>query len=86
MDIEILLDTKEVTPDKLPLVSKVFQDWYREGSEIRYNKTSFNNLIVLEGEHRYLVDLGDADAITAFRNLHARIHRLGVKVFIHFLH
>lgn len=86
MDIELWLDTKEVPPEKMAQAEKGFNDWYREGAEVRYNKTSFNSLTVLEGDHRFLIDLGDADAITAFRNLHARIHRLGVKVFIHFLH
>lgn len=85
MDIEIWLDCQEVAPDKIAQVTRVFNEWYREGAEVRYNKMSFNSLTVLAGEHRYLVDLGDADAITAFRNLHARIHRLGVKVFIHFI-
>ena len=84
MDVEIWLDCTEVTPENLPLVDQRFAEWYREGAEIRHNKVSFNSLTELDQPRRYLVDIGYADLISSFRNLHARLRRLGVKVFIHF--
>ncbi len=83
MDVEILLDCAEVTRENQPLVEQRFQEWYAEGAEIRHNKVSFNSLTRL-GPNRYLVDIGYADLITSFKLLHARLRRLGVKVFIHF--
>ena len=85
MDVEILLDIKDADPANYKLIDDRFKQWYSEGAEVRHNKMCFGNLTRLEGEHRYLVDLGYADLITSFKNLHARLHRLGVKVFIHFL-
>ena len=83
MDVEILLDTSEARAEDLERIEQRFLQWYREGAEIRHNKKSFGSLTPL-GPNRYLVDLGYVDVITAFRDLHARLHRLGVKVFIHF--
>lgn len=86
MDVEILLDTKEASPEQLDQIRHRFQEWYREGAEVRHNKMSFGSCTALDNTRlRYLVDIGYADLIQAFRNLHARLHRLGVKVFIHFL-
>lgn len=84
MDIEILLDCSEVPPDQMDEVNKNFHKWYREGAEIRHNTMSFNSLTALDEPNRYLIDIGYADLITSFRNLHARLRRLGVKVFVHF--
>jgi hypothetical protein len=84
MDIEILLDCSEVPPEQLDEVTTNFYKWYQLGAEIRHNKMSFNSLRTLEVPHRYLVDIGYADLITSFRDLHARLRRLGVKVFVHF--
>jgi len=86
MDMEILLDMEEVPDENRAMVEKRFKEWYAEGSEIRHNKMSYKSLAVLEESKRYLVDIGYADLITSFRDLHARLHRLGVKVFIHFTH
>lgn len=86
MDVEIWLDCAEVPPENTTLVDTKFMEWYREGSEVRHNKISFSSLTPLDTPNRYIVDMGYADVITSFRNLHARIHRLGVKVFIHFTH
>lgn len=86
MDLEIWLDCAEVSPENAAIVDKKFQEWYAEGSEVRHNKISFGSLTALDQPHRFLVDLGYAEPIAAFRNLHARLHRLGVKVFIHFIH
>ena len=85
MDVEILLDTKEAAVENLEQIDKRFKEWYAEGAEIRPNKKSFGSLIKMEGERRYLVDLGYADVLHAFRDLHSRLHRLGCKVFIHFI-
>jgi len=84
MDVEIWLDCSDVAPENSALVERRFQEWYREGAEIRHNKVSFNSLTKLPQPHRYQVDIGYADLITSFRLLHARLRRLGVKVFIHF--
>ncbi|MCK5227555.1 MAG: hypothetical protein KAJ60_02895 [Desulfobulbaceae bacterium] len=85
MDLEIWLDTEEADPANYDLIQKRFMEWYTEGAEVRHNKMSFGKLERLERENRYVVDLGYSDLLTSFRNLHARLHRLGVKVFIHFL-
>lgn len=86
MDVEIWLDVGEASPENQEQIKKRFMEWYSEGSEVRHNKKSFNSLNIVDAaNHRYAVDLGYADLITAFKNLHARLHRLGVKVFIHFL-
>lgn len=85
MDVEILLDCSEVLPDSKDSVNKQFHKWYNLGAEVRHNKLSFSSLTILE-ENRFLVDIGYADLITSFRNLHASLRYLGVKVFIHFNH
>lgn len=85
MDVEILLDTTEAAAENLAQIDRRFQEWYAEGAEVRPNKNSFGNLTKLEGERRFLVDLGYVDVLKAFRDLHARLHRLGCKVFIHFI-
>lgn len=85
MDVEIWLDTSEADPKNYETIQKRFKEWYEEGAEVRHGKMSFGALTVLDKPDRYLVDLGYSDLIVAFKNLHARLHRLGVKVFIHFL-
>lgn len=84
MDIEIFLDCAEVAPEDQALVMQKFSDWYTEGAEVRCNKFPFSSMRPLPATNRYLVDLGYADVITSLRNLHARIHRHGAKVFFHF--
>jgi len=83
MDVEILLDTSEARPEDQERIEQRFLQWYQEGAEVRHNKKSFGSLTQIKPNH-YLVDLGYVDVIEAFRDLHARLHRLGVKVFIHF--
>lgn len=85
MDVEILLDTTEAAVENLEQIDRRFQEWYAEGAEIRPNKKSFGKLTRLEGERRYLMDLGYVDVLQAFRDLHSRLHRLGCKVFLHFI-
>ncbi len=84
MDIEIFLDCAEADPQNQALALQKFKEWYAEGAEIRCNKLPFGSLTALPETNRYLVDLGYADVIASLRNLHARINRLGVKVFFHF--
>jgi len=83
MDVEILLDCSEVTDADRPEVDRRFQRWYEMGAEVRHNKLSFSSISKI-GDNRYLVDIGYADLISSFRNLHAMLRYLGVKVFIHF--
>jgi len=86
MDVEILLDVDEALQENLEQIDRRFQEWYAEGAEIRPNKKSFGKLTRLDAEkHRYLVDVGYVDVLQAFRDLHSRLNRLGVKVFIHFI-
>lgn len=84
MDVEIFLDFAETGPENQALAMQKFKEWYAEGAEIRCNKMPFGPMSALPEANRYLVDLGHADVIASLRNLHARIHRLGVKVFFHF--
>ena len=84
MDIEIFLDCTEVDPQNQALALQKFQEWYEEGAEVKCNKLPFRSLTPLALPNRYLLDLGYADVITSLRTLHARIRRLGVKVFFHF--
>ncbi len=86
MEIIILLDLAETDAADHPTIAKRFQDWYAEGAEVRYDKYCFGALTPLEPPVRYRVDLGQVDAMTSIRDLHARLHRFGVKVFVHFLH
>jgi len=85
VDVEILLDVSEAPEKNLEQINKRFCEWYSDGAEVRPNKKSFGQLIRLQGENRYLIDLGYADVLQAFRDLHSRLHRLGCKVFIHFI-
>lgn len=84
MDIEIFLDCTEVDPQNQALALQKFHDWYAEGAEIKCNKLPFRSLTPMTAPNHYLLDLGYADVITSLRALHARINRLGVKVFFHF--
>ena len=84
MDIEIFLDCTEVEPQNQALALQKFQDWYTEGAEVKCNKLPFRSLTTMATPQHYLLDLGYADVITSLRALHARINRLGVKVFFHF--
>ncbi len=86
MDIELFLDCSEASPANLPKITKSLKRWYDDGAEIRPNKVSFVSMVTLEQPNHYLVDLGYADPITSFRNLHARLRMLGVKVFCHFMY
>lgn len=84
MEIELYIDLSQTKPEDYPLVEKRFRDWYAEGAEIRYNKSYFGQLTVIEAPTRYQVDLGRVDPITAIRELHALLYRYGAKVYIHF--
>ena len=86
MEIEILLNFDEVDAKDYPAIEKRFQEWYAEGAEVRYDKYCFGTLSPVEPPTRYLVELGQVDAMTAIKDLHARLHRFGVKVFVHFCH
>ena len=85
MEIEIYLDLSQTKPENYPMVEKRLRDWHAEGAEIRYNKTCFGPLTVIEAPSRYQVDLGRVDPITAIRELHASLYRYGAKVYIHFM-
>ena len=86
MEIEIRMDCSEADEKDFPQIEKRFQEWYAEGSEIRYDKPCFGNLTPLEQPHNFQVDLGQVDCIQAIRDLHARLYRFGAKIFVHFLH
>ena len=86
MEIEILLDVDEADPKDLPEIEKRFNDWYNAGSEARYDKPCFDYLAVLDKPYRYQVNLGQADFTRAIQQLHGKLYRYGVKVFIHFMH
>lgn len=86
MEIEILLDLDETDASDHPAIAKRFQEWYAEGAEVRYDKNCFGALSPIKPPNRYRVELGQVDALSAIRDLHARLHRFGVKVFVHFLH
>jgi len=86
MEVEILLDVEEADPQNLPEIEKRFNDWYKQGTEPRYGKSCFEYLTVLDKPYRYQVDFGQADAMRAIQELHGRLYRFGVKVFVHFLH
>jgi len=86
MDVEIFLDCEEVPPENLPKIEPRFKRWFEEGAEVRPNKLSFSSLTCLNRPNHFLIDLGYADPITSFRNLHARLRNLGVKVFCHFIY
>jgi hypothetical protein len=86
MDIEILLEMEGADDKGRETIRRRFREWYEEGAEVRYDKPCFNNLTVIEEPNRFRVDLGQADALTAIRDLHARLHRWGAKVYVHFLY
>lgn len=86
MEAEILLDVEEVKDDDLVEVERRFQQWYAEGSEARYGRPRFEYLQELDKPHRYLVNFGQADPTRALQQLHGKLFRYGVKVFVHFLH
>lgn len=85
MELEILLESSGHDPEEQKMIEKRLRDWHGEGAEIRYNKECFGQLAVIEYPGRYRVDIGRVDPINAIRDLHARLYRFGVKVFIHFL-
>lgn len=85
MEIEIYLDVKEAKPEDLPLIRKRVLEWYAEGSEIRYDKNCFGQMLELEKPFSYRVNLGNVDPIGAIRDLHARVYRFGAKAYIYFV-
>lgn len=86
MEAEILLDVDEVKAEDLPQVEQRFRQWYQEGSEARYGRHNFEHLQVLDKPYRFQVDFGQADPTRALQQLHGKLYRYGVKVFVHFLH
>jgi predicted nucleotidyltransferase len=86
VEAEIWLDVTETDPKDLPEVEKRFLEWYATGAEPRYNKQCFSFLTVLDKPFRYQVDFGQADLIEAIQKLHGKLYRLGVRVFVHFMH
>lgn len=86
MNAEILLDVEDVKPEDLPEVEKRFRQWYDEGSETRYGRARYEHLTVLDKPYRFQVDFGDSDPTRALQQLHSKLFRYGVKVFVHFLH
>jgi len=86
MEIEVLFDLEETDTKDHPAIAKRFKEWYDEGAEVRYDKHCFGTLTPVAPPIRYRVELGQVDALTAIRDLHARLHRFGVKLFIHFLY
>ncbi len=86
MEAEIWLDVEEADPQSLAEIEKRFHDWYKSGAEARYNKPCFGFMAVLDKPFRYQVDFGQADMTKAIQELHGKLYRYGVKVFLHFLH
>lgn len=86
MEAEIWLDVAEADPNDLPEIEKRFKDWYTVGAEARYNKPCFSFLAVLDKPYRYQVDFGQADLVRAIQELHSKLYRFGVKIFVHFMH
>ena len=85
MEIEIWLDLAQASPENYSRIDQHLRTWHAEGAEIRYDKACFGSMTKLKEPHHYRVDLGNADPLTAIRELHARLYRLGVKVFVHFV-
>ncbi|OGQ97581.1 MAG: hypothetical protein A2521_10385 [Deltaproteobacteria bacterium RIFOXYD12_FULL_57_12] len=86
MEIEIQLETgNENSPEQDLVIDRRLREWHADGAEIRYDKVCLGGLTVLEEARRYRVDLRNFDPLTAIRELHARLYRFGVKVFVHFL-
>jgi len=86
MEIEIWLDVEEADPKDIPEIEKRFNEWYKAGSEARYGHPHYEYLAVLDKPFRYQVDLGLADFTRAIQQLHGKLYRFGVKVFVHFMH
>jgi hypothetical protein len=86
MEAEIWLDVEGADPGDLAEIERRFQEWYRSGAEARYSKPCFAFLTVLPKPFRYQVDFGQADFSRAIQELHGRLYRFGVKIFVHFLH
>ncbi|HIJ79732.1 MAG: hypothetical protein OEY01_13435 [Desulfobulbaceae bacterium] len=86
MEAEIWLDVDEADPKDLAEIEKRFQAWYDAGAEARYDKPCFDYMAKLDKPYRYQVNFGQADLTRAIRELHARLYRYGVKVFVHFMH
>lgn len=86
MDAEIMLDVDEVKPEDLPEVEKRFRQWYAEGSEARSGHHRLHYLRVMDKPFRYQVDFGQADPTRLLQQLHSKLFRYGVKVFVHFMH
>ena len=86
MELEIRMDLSEVDEKDIPEIEKRFLAWYEEGAEVRYDKPCFGSYSRLEQPFNYRVDLGPVDCIPAIRDLHGRLYRFGVKVFVHFLY
>jgi hypothetical protein len=84
MEIEIYLDVSQAKEEDYSTIAQRLHNWYAEGAEIRYDKSCYGELTVIEPPNRYRVDLGRVDPITAIRELHASLYRYGAKVFIHF--
>ncbi len=86
MEAEIWLDVEKADPNDLPLIAERFKQWFNEGAEARYGKPRYEYLAELDKPFHYQVDFGQADFTRAIQTLHGRLHRYGVKVFVHFLH
>lgn len=85
MEIEIYLDVEQAAQNDYALIRQKIADWYREGAEIRYDKSCFGQMVELEKPFSYRVNLGNIDPIKAIRDLHARIYRYGAKAYIYFV-
>jgi len=86
MDIEVWLDCDDLPPDRQADIRSRFEQWFRDGSHLRPDKKSFASMRALSKPHHYLVDLGYADPTSALRDLHARVNRLGAKLFVHYFY
>ena len=85
MEIEIYLDIEQVAPEDYPQIKKRVSEWHAEGSEIRYDKNCFGQMLELEKPFSYRVNLDNFDPIEAIRDLHARVYRFGAKAYIYFV-
>lgn len=86
MEVEILLDVDEADPATYDDIEKRFRQWYQDGTEARYGRACYQHLSELKKRFRYQVDFGQADGTRALQELHSKLYRFGVKVFVHFLH
>ncbi len=86
MEIEIYLQAAEpLSREEMELVDARLRQWHAEGAEIRYDKLCFGTISLAEPGRRYRVDIGRVEPIRAIRELHARLYRYGVRVFVHFV-